>query len=54
MRYNPLNGNPKSKFCQITGSGSGWPSKIEHLVGAVDWLSASKPLVMKVKVGGSE
>ena len=32
----------------------GWPSKIEHLVGAVDWLSASKPLVMKVKVGGSE
>ena len=54
MRYNPLNGNSKSQFCKITGSGSGWLSKIEHLVGAVDWLSASKPLVMKVKVGGSE
>ena len=29
-------------------------SKIANLVGPVDWLSASKPLVIKVKVGGSE
>ena len=54
MRYNPINGNPKSQLCKITGSGSGWPLKIEHLVGVVYWLSASKRLVMKVKVGGSE
>ena len=38
----------------ITRWGSGWPSKIEHLEGAADWLSASIPLVMKVKVGGSD
>ena len=31
-----------------------WPSKIEYLVVAVDWLCALKPLVMRVKVGGSE
>ena len=54
MRYNPLNENPKSQFCKMTGSGTGWTSKIEHLVGAVDWLSASKPIVMNVKVGDSE
>ena len=54
MTYNPLNGNPKSQFCKIIKSGSRRPSKIEHLVGAVDWLSALKPLVMKVKVGGRD
>ena len=54
MRYNPLNGNSKSQFCRITGNGRGWPSMIEHLVGAVDWLGASKLLGMEVKVGESE
>ena len=38
----------------LKASLSGWPSKIANLVGGFDWLSASKPLVMKVKVGGSE
>ena len=34
---------------------SGWSSKIAKvLVGAIYWLSASKPLETKVKVGGSE
>ena len=52
VRFNPLNGNPKSQSFQITVSG--WPSKIANLVGAFKWLSASKHLVMKGKVGGSK
>ena len=55
LRCNSLNGSPKSQFCRkITRSGSRWPSNITYLVGAVDWLSASKPQGMKVKVGWSE
>ena len=33
---------------------SGWPSKIANLVGVINWLSASKPLKSKIKVGGSK
>ena len=39
-----------SGYCKA----SGWPSMIANLEGAIDWLSASKPLVPKVKVDGSE
>ena len=46
LRYNPLDDIPKYWFCKITGSGRGWPSKIKHLVVAVDWYSVLKPLVM--------
>ena len=48
MGYNPLNGNPKSQFYQITGSENKKVSKIVNLVRAVDWISASKRIRKKV------